>query len=274
MEYSHSKEGKEIKAKYALLDDFEFHENVLLFIENGIIKKSEEGKEGNFPPVIITPPFVNAHVHTGDSCFSDIGYDLSLEELVMPVTGLKHKMLEKIDKTLLKETRIKWVKNLFRLGYSIIADFVEGGFKGVSEATEKFHERYLILGRPSKLNIEEELKKLYYYADGLGIPDSFAYNEDEMRLMREIFKDKFIHIHVSETKANHDNKDFWMALDNLNPDAFVHCTHLNIDEIRKIKEMNKFIIVCPRSNLWFNVGFPDIMCFLKEEVNVAIGTDN
>ncbi|MDT7891939.1 MAG: amidohydrolase family protein [Thermoproteota archaeon] len=274
MENLHSKDEKEIKARFALLDDFEFHENISMVIEDGIIKKIERGKEGNFPSIIITPPFVNAHVHTGDSCFSDIGYDLTLEELVKPVTGLKHKMLEKIDKALLKETRIKWVKNLIRLGYSIIADFVEGGFKGASEATEKFHERYLILGRPSKLNIEDELKKLYYYADGLGIPDSFAYNEDEMRLMREIFKDKFIHIHVSETKGNHDNKDFWIALDNLNPDAFVHCTHLNLDEIRKIKELKKFIIICPRSNLWFNVGFPDVISLLKEEADVAIGTDN
>jgi len=274
METFDFKEEKEIKAKYALLDDFEFHENVLLTIENGIIKKIEIGKNGSFPPIIVTPPFVNAHIHTGDSCFSDLGHDLSLEELVKPETGIKHKMLEKIDKTLLKNNRIEWVKNLIQSGCSIVADFVEGGFKGVSEAAQKFHDRYIILGRPSKSNTEEELTKLYHHADGLGIPDSFAYNENEMRLMREIFKDKPIHIHISETKANHDRKDFWIALENLNPDAFVHCTHLNIDEIRKIKELNKFIIICPRSNLWFDVGFPDTMSFLKEEVNVAIGSDN
>jgi len=271
---SNLEESFEIKVKFALLEDFEFYENVLIEIENGIIKKIEHENQGKFPSLILIPPLVNAHIHSGDSCFPDLGYNLTLEELVKPPEGLKHKMLEKIDKKILKESRIKWIKNLLEFGYSIIADFVEGGYKGVSEATEKFSDRYIILGRPSKDRIIEELEKMYSICDGLGIPDSFAYDKDEMKIIRDIFKDKPIHIHVSETKANHIKKDFWIALENLDPKAFVHCTHLNREEIKEIKNLNKFAILCPRSNLWFDVGFPDVLSFIKEEVNVAIGTDN
>jgi cytosine/adenosine deaminase-related metal-dependent hydrolase len=264
----------ELKVRFALLEDFQFYENVSIEVKNGIISRIEHGKQGNFPSLILIPPLVNAHIHSGDAYFPDLGYNLTLEELVKPPSGLKHIMLEKIDKKILKASRIKWIKNILSFGHSIVADFVEGGYEGVSEATEKFLQNYIILGRPSKINIEEELDKLYNVCDGLGIPDSFTYDKNEMILIKEKFKDKPIHIHVSETKINHDNRDFWLALEYLDPIAFVHCTHLTIEEIREIKNLNKFAVLCPRSNLWFNVGFPDLISFLKEEVNVAIGTDN
>jgi len=264
----------EIRAKFALLEDFDFYENVIIEVKDGIIKKISHGNQGIFPPLILIPPLVNSHVHTGDSAFPDLGSNLYLEDLVKPNTGLKHKFLEKVDKKILKETRIKWIKNIRRFGSLIIADFVEGGYKMLSETTYKVFKEYLIYGRPLKQNIEEEIEKLYKHSDGLGIPDSFTYSKDEMKVIKERFKDKPIHIHVSESKENYEKKDFWIALEYLDPKAFVHCTYLKREEIKEIKRMNKFVIICPRSNMWFGSGFPDLKMLIEEEVNVAIGTDN
>ena len=46
---------------------------------------------------IILPAFVNAHTHLGDSIAKEAGEGLSLEELVAPPDGLKHRLLRAAD---------------------------------------------------------------------------------------------------------------------------------------------------------------------------------
>ncbi|MDT7865069.1 MAG: hypothetical protein RQ922_04215, partial [Thermoproteota archaeon] len=56
----------ELKVRFALLEDFQFYENVSIEVKNGIISRIEHGKQGSFPSLILIPPLVNAHIHSGD----------------------------------------------------------------------------------------------------------------------------------------------------------------------------------------------------------------
>src|SRR6056297_177110 len=46
---------------------------------------------------IVCPAFVNAHTHIGDSIAKEAGEGLTLEELVAPPDGLKHRLLRQAD---------------------------------------------------------------------------------------------------------------------------------------------------------------------------------
>jgi len=60
-------------------------------VENGEIAAIEE--ESVESDDIVLPAFVNAHTHIGDSIAKEAGGGLSLEELVAPPDGLKHRLL-------------------------------------------------------------------------------------------------------------------------------------------------------------------------------------
>ena len=60
-------------------------------VEDGEITTVEEASvESND---VVLPAFVNAHTHVGDSIAKEAGEGLSLEELVAPPDGLKHRLL-------------------------------------------------------------------------------------------------------------------------------------------------------------------------------------
>ena len=60
-------------------------------VEDGEIAAVEEGSTGSND--IVCPAFVNAHTHIGDSIAKEAGRGLSLEKLVAPPDGPKHRLL-------------------------------------------------------------------------------------------------------------------------------------------------------------------------------------
>ena len=54
----------------------------------------------------------------------------------------------------------------------------------------------------------------------------------------------------------------------------VHGTHLNQEDLGKIKDLNLPIVACPRSNAYFGVGIPPIDDIIEREILLALGTDN
>jgi cytosine/adenosine deaminase-related metal-dependent hydrolase len=47
--------------------------------------------------VIVSPSLINSHVHLGDSVVKDIGDGKSIEDIVKPPHGLKHRLLSEAD---------------------------------------------------------------------------------------------------------------------------------------------------------------------------------
>ncbi|MFT4885472.1 MAG: cytosine/adenosine deaminase-related metal-dependent hydrolase, partial [Natronomonas sp.] len=65
-------------------------------VEDGEITAIEEAETASTD--IICPAFVNAHTHIGDSIAKEAGRGLSLEELVAPPDGLKHRLLREASR--------------------------------------------------------------------------------------------------------------------------------------------------------------------------------
>ncbi len=52
----------------------------------------------------------------------------------------------------------------------------------------------------------------------------------------------------------------------------VHCTNLSRSELKRLMDAGAGIVICPRSNLHLNVGFPDVE-LLQSYPKLALGTD-
>lgn len=99
-------------------------------------------------------------------------------------------------------------------------------------------------------------------------------------------KDKgFItHIHMSETKAEHENckKKYGKTPAKLFYDSkildskclFAHCVWIEDSDIELLKEKNASIVTCPASNLKLGSGVCDSNKILNSGINLALGTDS
>ncbi len=99
-------------------------------------------------------------------------------------------------------------------------------------------------------------------------------------------KDKgFItHIHMSETKSEHENckKKYGKTPAKLFYDSkildskclFAHCVWIEDSDIELLKEKNASIVTCPASNLKLGSGVCDSNKILNSGINLALGTDS
>src|SRR5665648_1184751 len=55
--------------------------------------KINKGKKIDAKGCIVTPTFINSHVHIGDSIAKDVGDGKSIDKIVKPPNGLKHRIL-------------------------------------------------------------------------------------------------------------------------------------------------------------------------------------
>ncbi|MFQ6062726.1 MAG: amidohydrolase family protein [Methanosarcinales archaeon] len=76
-------------------------------------------------------------------------------------------------------------------------------------------------------------------------------------------------IHAGEK----DSSDIDRALE-LEPDIFIHLTHANKKDLKKVKDIGASVVVCPRSNLVTKVGLPPIREMIETGITVGVGTDN
>jgi cytosine/adenosine deaminase-related metal-dependent hydrolase len=274
---------KHIFSRFALIgDDLELKKNVNLKINNnGKISKvsyddSEFIEEGinNTANNIIVPSFINSHVHIGDSFAKEIGFNKDLIEVVAPPTGIKHITLEKTSNVVKIVGIQKAVMEMLSNGISCFVDFREGGVNGINiltKALEGSPMRFLKFGRFRNL---EDMDKVFESADGLGLASYKAITSENKQIIREkkkIFK-KPISCHAAELIRNEELLNS-LFHDNL-VDIIVHGTQFKKKDLEIIKQSNLSLILCPRSNGYFGVGFPPINEILKLELPIALGTDN
>ena len=211
---------------------------------------------------IILPAFVNAHTHIGDSIAKEAGAGLSLEELVAPPDGLKHRLLEAADRDELVAAMRRSIAFMETAGTAAFVEFREGGVEGVEAIDAAMAERSIeavVLGRETVAAMEQ--------SDGYGASGA---NDDEFGEERAATEraGKLFGIHAGEV----DSSDITPAMD-LDPDFLVHMVHPEPDHLDRLADEETPVVCCPRSNLATNVGVPPI-ADLASRTTVALGTDN
>lgn len=211
---------------------------------------------------VIIPALVNAHTHIGDSVAKEAGRGLSLDEVVAPPDGLKHRILRSTDREEKRTAMRHTVERMCSEGVGAFGDFREGGVEGVRDlraATDESPVDTLAFGRgpPDVLEV----------ADGYGASGA---RDDDFEEAREAAREhgKPFGIHAGERDA--DDIDGAFAYE---PDFLVHMTHARDGDFERLRETETPVVVCPRCNLVTNVGAPPVE-ELVESTTVALGTDN
>ncbi|MFB6304568.1 MAG: amidohydrolase family protein [Haloferacaceae archaeon] len=229
-------------------------------VEDGEIAAVEETTTDSTD--LVLPAFVNAHTHVGDSIAKEAGEGLSLDELVAPPDGLKHRLLRRAS----TEEKVAAMRRTLRFmetgGTGAFVEFREGGVEGVAAIERALDGRRLesvVLGRESTAAMRR--------GDGFGASgprdNDFA---DVRRATREA--GKLFGIHAGER----DDEDVDPALD-LDPDFVVHMVHARARHLERLEREGVPVVVCPRSNLVTGVGLPPA-ADIAAHTTLALGTDN
>jgi cytosine/adenosine deaminase-related metal-dependent hydrolase len=211
---------------------------------------------------IVMPAFVNAHTHIGDSIAKEAGEGLTLEELVAPPDGLKHRLLRGASQDELVAGMERTFSYMARAGTAAHVEFREGGVEGVEaieRASAESPVESVVLGRETVEAME--------HSDGFGASGAndadFARERNATRRAGKLFG-----IHAGEV----DETDINPALD-LDPDFLVHMVHAEGIHLERLADSRTPVVACPRSNAATGVGLPPLRA-LAERTTVALGTDN
>lgn len=243
--------------------------------EDGIIKEIGKGSIKN-PAAkgIIIPTFFNAHTHIGDSVAKDIEITNSLEEVMKPPDGLKHKILRESKSEDIIKSMKKTLIEMINSGTTQFSDFREGGAEGIlqlEKAIDNLPIKPLTFARPEKLEYKkEEIDKILEKSEGIGVSSISDWDYTELQKISKHAKnkDKKFSLHASEdVREDIDN-----ILD-LKPDFLVHMTNAKDTDLEIVADNEIPIIVCPRANVFFG-HIPNIPKMQKFGINLALGTDN
>jgi len=243
-----------------------------IYCDDGIITAIEEDK--NNSPHWICPGLCNAHTHLADTLAMDVPRTGSLESLVTPPHGLKHRILNASSEPELVRGMASSLQTMAAGGISSCIDFREGGKAGVLQLTQAAEIDAqknqhtctpIILGR----NGGEQLAESH----GAGISstrDEPDYQEIAAKMHKQ---DKIVALHAGER----DSCDIDSAI-SCDPDLLVHMTHATSKQIQTISDNQLPVCVCPRSNFILGVTksakHPPIQQLLDANVPLSLGTDN
>ncbi|SIR63088.1 amidohydrolase family protein [Natronorubrum thiooxidans] len=240
--------------------EFEPVEGRVVIDDDGRIEAIEETAADSSN--IILPAFVNAHTHIGDSIAKEAGGGLSLEELVAPPDGLKHRLLREASREELVAGMRTSLEFMQRAGTAACLDFRENDVAGVRMLEEAASGLEIDARSFARGSVEAMAAGDGFGASGAN-DDTF---DRERRATRRAGKP--FGIHAGEVDAS----DIHPALD-LEPDFLVHMVHPESVHLDRLADSEIPIVVCPRSNLVTDVGLSPY-AELNERTTLALGTDN
>jgi cytosine/adenosine deaminase-related metal-dependent hydrolase len=242
-------------------------------MEEGIIVEVGGGrKAGADAQGLIVPTLVNGHTHIADHLVP-LDPSLSLEELVAPPHGLKHRMLEAAREEDLLRALLEMKRFMARRGVSHFLDFREGGYAG-AEALRRLDgegSHPFIMGRPKELEFcRQDVRRLLEVADGVAISSISDWEYSELqKLAKEVrSQGRPFALHASEWVR----EDIDRVLD-LKPSYLVHLTEGTDEDMARVAQEGVPVVVCPRSNLYFG-KVPPLARLLRQGITLALGTDN
>lgn len=271
------------------------HENIV--VEEGIIveiaKDVLKGEIIDAEGSLLCPTFLNAHTHIGDSIIKDEGYGLTIDEMVKPPNGVKHKALSKASDNDIIDSMKESMWDMVLSGTSHFIDYREGGVEGVKllkKAAEDIPITPIILGRddsfygddPDLHKVKIAINKLLKVADGIA-PSGFGEITDEVAhlIVEECSKkSKIASIHAAESKEAQLNSiektertEIKRALDS-NFNQVVHCTNPMDYDLELLSKSNVNVVLCPRANATLGVGISPLNEIINLGIKPLIGSDN
>ena len=225
---------------------------------------------------LVVPTFVNVHTHIGDSFIrkKDIKLPRNVEELVAPLHGLKHRMLNEASDDEIIAGMKESIDMMIQTGVNCFCDFRENGIKGVNQlkdALKNTNISSLILSRPERLGYnKDEVELLLKNSHGIGASSisDWDYSELEKVAKHAKKRGKMFAMHASERAR----EDIDLILD-LKPDFLVHMICATESDLIRVRDSNIPIVVCPRSNAFFGLK-PNIELMRQVGVAITLGTDN
>ena len=246
--------------------------------DDGVITEVAEGRPTRRIDAsgLIVPLLANCHTHIGDSSLrGKIDAQTTLDDLVRPPDGLKHRLLSQQSEKTMIESMSEAIKEMRGLGIGRYVDFREGGLSGIQQFEEatRIHPypKSIVLSRPKGLNYsEDEVEELLCQSDGIGISAIRDWSYDDLLMLAGHVnrRKKIFALHASEG----EREDISSILE-LDPDFLVHMSCATKDDLLACKDADIPIVVCPRSNKRFGIKL-DVARMVDLGIDVCIGTDN
>ncbi len=217
----------------------------------------------------VFPGIVDGHTHVADSGLK-LERKYSLEELVAPPNGLKHRYLSDTPRDVLIDGMKKYTSKLRSNGVSKFIDFREGGPEGVKMLREASPDA-VILGRPVSKEFDSgEIDSVLNTADGIGISSITDMDRKYIDRIADAVRrrKKILALHVSERIR--EDIDYVISLD---PDFIVHMVQATENDMKKCADSDIPVVVCASSNQYFGMT-PNIKAMLDSGITVSLGTDN
>ncbi len=256
-----------------ILTEEGFQEGGLEFDENEIVDISRQKSRDPLATGLVLPLLVNPHTHIGDS-FIKNGLEGTIEEIVAPPDGLKHRLLAQAsDEEVIAGMR-EAIELMTRSGVSHFVDFREGGLKGASllyRALLDYPISSIVYGRPDNLEYDKrEMRGLLRIVDGIGVSSILDWEESTlMKIMRDARSfGKGFAFHASERVR----EDIDSILD-FEPDFVVHMVEASDSDLERCADSDVPVVVCPRSNAHYGKA-PRLRKMLEVGIHVMLGTDN
>lgn len=244
---------------------------------------------------LVMPGFVNAHTHSGMTILRNFANDVALEEWlfgnVLPVE-------EKLTPEDIYWGTLLGITEMIRSGTTTFADmylYMDEVAKAVSETGVRANLCRSPL-KDGNGSVDDAIRCFEYFKKWnnsfngrikvyVEVHSVYLFDEPSLRMSAEIAKqiDTGIHIHVLETlKEKEDSiKKYGMSPAEICyktgifdvPVIAAHCIHLSDRDMEIIKEKRVNVIHNPTSNLKLGSGIAKVDEMLKNDINVALGTD-
>jgi len=256
-----------------ILTEEGFQEGVLEFNEDEIVDISRKKPRDPLATGLVLPLFVNPHTHIGDS-FIKGGLEGTIEEIVAPPDGLKHRLLAQASDEEVVGGMRETIELMTFSGLSHFVDFREGGIEGASllyRAVLDYPVSPIVYGRPASSEYEKrEMEGLLKVVDGIGISSVLDWEESTlMKIRRDVQSSgKGFAFHASERVR----EDIDSILD-LEPDFIVHMVEANDSDLERCADSDVPIVICPRSNAHYGKA-PRLKTMLEKGIHLMLGTDN
>lgn len=287
-------------------EDLNIQSNMFVGVKDGKIdcicsEKPQEnyGEEYEGKGKILSSGFVNLHTHSPMTLLRGYAENLPLDrwlnEKVFPFE-------DRLNCNRAYYGTMLSIAEMLSSGTTSFNDmyfFGDGVMKAVIDSKAKFN-----FGRSIVSFVDEDITKNERFQEGVYLTEKYHNTENgrikvDFSLHAEYTNtlsiieqfgeyvqnhDQLVHIHLSETKSEHENckakykktpaRLFYDAGVMDKPTVFAHCVWAEDEDLDLFLEKNATVAHCPASNLKLGSGVCDIYKMLKKGVNVGIGTDS